>query len=93
LDDTEQRGGSRTTRSLGLPLRGGSSGAVKPCRAVALDDEQQRNLGVLLLDERGSGTGADRPPADSSVSSRLSHKPVSKEVLRDRRDGRQGARL
>jgi hypothetical protein len=24
---------------------------------------------VLLLDERGSGTGADRPPADSSVSS------------------------
>jgi hypothetical protein len=34
-----------------------------------LDDEQQRNLGVLLLDERGSGTGADRPPADSSVSS------------------------
>jgi transposase len=39
-----------------------------------LDDEQQRNLGVLLLDERGSGTGADRPPADSSVSSRLSRK-------------------
>jgi hypothetical protein len=34
-----------------------------------MDDEQPRNLGVLLLDERGSGTGADRPPADSSVSS------------------------
>jgi hypothetical protein len=33
-----------------------------------MDDEQQPNLGVLLLDERGSGTGADRPPADSSVS-------------------------
>jgi hypothetical protein len=37
--------------------------------APAVDDEQQRNLGVLLLDERGSGTGADRLPADSSVSS------------------------
>jgi hypothetical protein len=38
-------------------------------QTVASDDEQQRNLGVLLLDERGSGSGADRAPADSSVSS------------------------
>jgi hypothetical protein len=30
-------------------------------RAAELDDEQQPNLGVLLLDERGSGTGADSP--------------------------------
>jgi hypothetical protein len=36
---------------------------------LASDDEQQRNLGVLLLDERGSGTGADRAPANRSVSS------------------------
>jgi hypothetical protein len=46
-----------------------------------LDDEQQRNLGVLLLDERGSGTGADRPPADSSVSSEASVSERSMEML------------
>jgi hypothetical protein len=33
------------------------------------DDEQQPTLAVLLLDEHGSATGADRLPADGSVSS------------------------
>jgi hypothetical protein len=34
-----------------------------------LDDQQQPMRGVLLLDERGSRTRADRVSADASVSS------------------------
>jgi len=30
-----------------------------------MDDEQEHNLAVLPLDERGSGTGGDREPADA----------------------------
>jgi hypothetical protein len=36
---------------------------------LAMDDEQQPRLAVLLLDEPESGAGADRVPADASLSS------------------------
>jgi hypothetical protein len=39
-------------------------------RGDSRDDEQQPTVGVLLLDEHGSATAADRLPADSAVSSK-----------------------
>jgi hypothetical protein len=45
----------------------------RPCRFTTTltrwKTNSSANLGLLLLDERGSGTGTDRLPADSSVSS------------------------
>jgi hypothetical protein len=67
-----------------------------------LDDEQQPGMGVLLVDEPGSdGAQLDVhrssvlesadcvPPYSSCWSSRLSHKAVSENLLRDAGDGRQ----
>ena len=53
-----------------LPHRGKSSGAVEPCRAVAIDDLQQHRLRVLLFDRSRSGAGRDRPPAYPRCSSK-----------------------
>jgi hypothetical protein len=38
-------------------------------RVTAADDGRERSLGVLLLDERGCGMGADRVPRGASRSS------------------------
>jgi hypothetical protein len=37
----------------------------------AMDDEQARRAGVLLVDDCGCGTRADRVPADASLSSNV----------------------
>jgi hypothetical protein len=65
---------------VGSRSRGQAAIQADSDQTTAWDDERQRNLGVLLLDERGSGTGADRPPADSSVSSAAEADRVSARV-------------
>jgi hypothetical protein len=60
--------------SANLPRSRTAVNSVAPGRQTAAADEQQKcSLAVLLLDERGSDLGADRVPADSSISSASGH--------------------
>ena len=77
--------GPGTTRSTSHQSILQSCSSLTTCDLASHDDEQERGLAVLLLDASRSGAGADRVPADSSLSSRASVYSVISEMLATRR--------